>query len=64
MTDIGRQRLHGLIDVHALGVPLHDASNDEGVPQIMDACGMVRSAIGPALLPAQLPEDAMNLAVT
>jgi hypothetical protein len=53
-----------LIDVHALGVPLHDASNDEGVPQIMDACGMVRSAIGPALLPAQLPEDAMNLAVT
>lgn len=28
MPDVGRQRQHGFIDVHALGVPLHDASNE------------------------------------
>jgi hypothetical protein len=34
MADVGGQRQHGLIDIHALGLPLHDASNYEGVAPI------------------------------
>ena len=31
MPDVGRQRQHGLIEVHILRLPLHDAAHDEGV---------------------------------
>ena len=40
VADVGRQRQHRLIDVDALRVPEHDATNDEGVPQVVDARAM------------------------
>ena len=63
MADVGGQRQHGLIDIHALGLPLGDASNHEVVPQVMDAGGMVGSAVVPAQFFAQFAKDAMHLAI-
>jgi hypothetical protein len=45
MADVGRQRQHGLIDLHTLGLPLHYPVHDEGVPQVMNARGLVRPAV-------------------
>src|SRR5512137_2476082 len=63
MPDVGRQRQHRLIDIDVLCLPLHDAPDDEGMPQVVDARRMVSTPIGPPQLPAQLGEDAMHLTV-
>src|ERR1035437_5090984 len=34
---VGGQRQHRLIDVHSLRLPKHHTTNDEGMPQIVDA---------------------------
>ena len=45
VPDVGRQRQHRLIDVHALRLPQHDAAHDEGVAQVMDARRVVSAAV-------------------
>jgi hypothetical protein len=64
MADVGGQRQHGLIDVHTLRVPEHHATNDERVPQVVDARASVSAAVDPAQLVAQAAEDPIHLAQT
>jgi hypothetical protein len=61
MPDVGRQRQHRLVHVDALLLPQQDAPDHEGVPQIVDARRMMRTAVGPAQVAAQCGEDALHL---
>ena len=61
MSDVGRQLQHGLVGVDTLRQPLHNATHDEGVPQIMNARRVMRAAINPSQLFSQTGEDAFHL---
>jgi hypothetical protein len=58
---VSGQRQHLLIDIHALNMPEHHATNDEGVPQIVDAWSIVSTAIDPSQLITQSDEDLTDL---
>lgn len=48
---------------HPLCLPQQDAAHDEGMPQVMDARGMVSAPVAPAQPFSQFGEDAMYLPV-
>jgi hypothetical protein len=62
MLNAERLRQHRMIDIDALGLPLHDAPNHEGVPQIMDARRMMGAPVAPVQPSTQFIEDTMHLA--
>src|SRR5690606_40454535 len=49
------------VHVGALLLPQQDAPDHEGVPQVMDARRMVRTAVDPPQFAAQRGEDALHL---
>ena len=63
MAQVGRQRQHPLVDIHALLVPQHQPANGEAVAQIVHPRLTVTTPIDPPELPAQLLEDPVDLSV-
>ena len=59
MTDVGRERRHGVVDIGAVLMPELDTAADEGVTQIMDAYLVMAAARDPTKLGAQLLEDSV-----
>ena len=60
MTDVGRERRHGVVDIGAMLMPELNAATDESVAQVVDAHLAMAASCSPTEVGKKLPENPMD----
>src|SRR5271169_4658840 len=60
MTDVGRERRHGVVDISAMLMPELNAATDESVAQVVDAHLAMAASCSPTEVGKKLPENPLD----